>query len=149
MLPTLALLLTLHFSPIVVVDLHNFKWTALDYQGEVIRTGPASGGRRYCPDIERKCKTPAGLFFPLTKRGRYYRSPLYPLGCGKPGEKPCAPMPFYVKLIHSGEGFHGSPGDNWSAPIHRSHGCCHLTTEDAEWINKFVSKTTPIYILPY
>lgn len=134
----------------IVVDLKNFQFIAL--QGfEIKRYGPASGGRRWCSDILRSCKTPIGEFKVLRKRGRFYRSPIYPLECGNPkeGKKPCAAMPLAIKFHYSGASFHASVGDDWGNLKHRSHGCIHLKLEDAAWIHNFVNAGTKIFILPY
>jgi len=134
----------------IVVDLKNFQYTALDANGHVLRVGLTSGGRKYCPDIKRGCKTPSGIFKVISKRGKHYRSPLYPVACGYlPGLKRCAPMPWYTKFNHQGPGFHGS-NDNWEKPKHISHGCLHVKTEDGKWIhdNSEIGYTT-VVVLPY
>jgi lipoprotein-anchoring transpeptidase ErfK/SrfK len=140
------------FVPAIVIDLKNFRWVAFDgndpANAEVVRTGAASGGRRWCPDIKRKCKTPLGMWKVLSKRGPHYRSPLYPIGCGVGKAVKCAPMPHYVKFRHSGEGIHGSNAD-WKNPKHESHGCVRVRTEDAQWINENTNRDTTIIVLPY
>ncbi len=137
---------------IILIDLKNFSWSAqlTDQSGLVVTVaqGKASGGRRFCPDIERSCKTPSGIFSVIVRRGKHYRSPLYPLGCRGNQVPRCAPMPFYVKFRHSGEGIHGS-NDDWRRPKHQSHGCVHVSRADAEWIHDFVDRGTKIVILPY
>lgn len=134
----------------VFIDLKQFQWKAI-VGDKVTNTGKASGGRRWCPDIERGCKTPSGIFRVLTKRGRYYRSPLYPLGCGNPreGKKPCAKMAWAIKFRYDGPSIHASENDDWNNPKHISHGCIHVTMEDARWLNQWVSIGTKIVILPY
>ncbi|MDP3987261.1 MAG: L,D-transpeptidase [Nanoarchaeota archaeon] len=135
----------------ILVDLKNFKFFAYDEEGELIREGLASGGRRFCPDIKRKCKTPSGSFRVLAKKGKFYKSPLYPLNCGNPkeGKVPCAPMPYSIKFLASGESIHGSPNDNWNNPKQISHGCIHATNEDAKWINEWVNIGDKVKILKY
>ncbi len=145
---------TLFLIHTIIVDLKNFQWFAYDEDGVEIRSGLASGGRKYCPDIKRGCKTPSGIFHVISKRGKYYRSPLYPLGCGFGAapdgtpRKKCAPMPYYTKFSHQGPGFHGS-NDDWARPKHISHSCVHLRTEDAKWINENSRKETVIVVLRY
>ncbi len=137
------------FIHTIIVDLKNFQWYAFDEDGVGIRSGQASGGRRYCPDIKRGCKTPAGVFNVISKRGRYYRSPLYPLNCGfGVGQKKCAPMPWYVKFSAQGPGFHAS-NDDWSRPKHQSHGCIHLRIDEAKWIHDYSTKDTVVVVLRY
>jgi lipoprotein-anchoring transpeptidase ErfK/SrfK len=130
----------------VVVDLKNFQYFAMqNYQ--IIHIGKASGGRRWCPDIHRSCKTPFGTFKLITKKGRWYRSTIYPVGCR--GKK-CAPMPWAVRFKYTGASIHGA-NDNWSSLKlkHRSHGCVHVEIKDAKWLHDFVDSKTVIVVLPY
>lgn len=128
----------------IIIDLAHFKWIAYDYNGKEINFGQASGGRKWCPDIKKGCKTPYGIFYIINKRGKNYRSPIYPLD-----KKIKSPMPYACRFKWSGESIHGSPGDNWKNPIHRSHGCVHVKNEDARWINLFSNNLTKVIVLPY
>lgn len=133
---------TLVFSPIALA------WGAYDVQGNLMSWGPASGGKTWCPDVGRSCKTPAGVYAVLYKGGVRCKSRTYPVGKGG------APMPYCV-FFRSGYAFHGSaevPGSN------ASHGCVRVFPEDARWINEsFVelpdaASNTPgtaVIILPY
>lgn len=133
---------------LIIVDLKNFTFYAIE-NGNVVKIGQASGGRRYCPDIKRGCKTPIGRFKMIVKRGEHYRSPIYPIGCtGYSGPKKCAPMYWYVKFVEAGAGFHGAK-DNWKHPKHQSHSCIHTTIEDAKWLHDWINKDTVIEVLPY
>lgn len=119
----------------VVIDLKNYKWTAIENNKEVM-SGSASGGRRWCKDIKRRCKSPIGLFKVLSKKNRFYRSPLYPVGCDNSTSNKCAPMPWAVKFKYSGEAIHGYRG---RIAVHTSHGCIHVSYKDAKWINGFLN----------
>lgn len=134
----------------IIVDLKNFSIKAYDASGEEVLSEKASGGRKYCPDIEKSCKTPSGTFYLLSKKGPWYRSPTYPLGCNnKSKDNKCAKMAWAMKFSNTGEAFHAS-NDNWEKPKHISHGCVHLKQETAKWLNQqFIDKTTKIIILPY
>ena len=66
----------------------TLSWKAINEQGKVIRTGRASGGKRYCADIGRSCKTPSGVYRVWSKGGPGCRSSRYPVGRGG------APMPY-------------------------------------------------------
>lgn len=133
---------------LIIVDLRNFKWMAYE-DDTLVKDGIAAGGRRWCPDTKRPCKTPHGEFLVLKKYGKYYRSPLYPLNCGGESKIKCAPMPYSVKFKHSGESIHGS-SDHWENPKHISHGCVHVSKENAKWINEFTEvNKTKIVILRY
>jgi lipoprotein-anchoring transpeptidase ErfK/SrfK len=129
-------------NKLIKVDLTNFHWEAF-INNQLVREGKASGGRKFCPDIDRPCKTPSGTFKVISKKGRWYRSSLYPVGCKGID---CAPMPFAIKLLHSGMSIHGAKE---KIEQHISHSCIHLSIEDSKWINQFVSIGTPVIILPY
>lgn len=127
----------------IVIDLKHFKWTAYDYDGKEIKTGLASGGKRYCPDINRGCKTLHGIFYPLVKYTKYHRSSLYPLD-----KKNKAKMPWAVKI--NSQSIHGSSENEWKGNFfHHSHGCIHVENKMAQWINLFVTHLTKIIVLPY
>jgi lipoprotein-anchoring transpeptidase ErfK/SrfK len=127
----------------ILVNLSKFEWTAYDYDGKIVNSGQASGGRRWCEDIKKGCKTPYGFFYVINKRGPHYRSPLYPLN-----KKIKAPMFWAVRFSWFGPSFHQS-NDNWNIKKHQSHGCIHLKKNDAWWINLFSNSLTKIIILPY
>lgn len=134
----------------IIFDPVEFKWQAYE-NNTLVKEGPASGGKNFCPDIGRKCKTPSGIFNVLSKRGKYYRSPLYPINCNNNSlisKEKCAPMPWAVKFLHSGESLHSS-NDDWNNIKNRSHGCIHLKNEDAEWINKWIRVGDKVVVLPY
>lgn len=134
----------------VEVDLKNFKFKAYE-NGKVVREGLASGGRRWCPDIKRGCKTPQGQFVVLSKKGRFYRSPVYPLGCNNKSKnikEKCAAMAFAVKFHYSGAAFHSS-NDNWNKLHHQSHSCIHLQMHNAKWLNEWINIGDKVIILKY
>jgi lipoprotein-anchoring transpeptidase ErfK/SrfK len=133
---------------VIIVDLNKLMFQAIDEGGNVIIEGKAVGGRKWCPDIKRRCATPSGEFRVLVKRGPWYRSPLYPLGCNnKSKTNKCARMAYYMKFKHSGEGLHGH---DELPDFNASHGCIRLSNEHAEWLSKnFVEIGTKVIILPY
>ena len=51
-----------------VFDPRLHKWFAYE-NGELIKSGVASGGANYCPDIHRACHTPVGSFSVRAKGG--------------------------------------------------------------------------------
>lgn len=127
----------------IIFDMREMAWSAYNELGVVLEWGMATGGRRYCKDIDRACRTPVGMFKVLTKKGKYYRSQLYPVNCEG---KDCTQMPWYVRFRSDGPGFHAS---KWIRGIHESHGCIRLTMEDAKWLNKFADLDTVIEVRPY
>ena len=54
---------------IFVFDPTQHQWFAYD-NGVIVKSGVASGGANYCPDIHRACHTPVGTFSVLTKAAR-------------------------------------------------------------------------------
>ena len=98
---------------------------------KLVNWGPAAGGKNYCPDVKRACKTKRGKFFVYHTRGANCKSSKYPVATRwkKAGG---APMP-YCMFFHRGYAMHGSanvPGR------HASHGCVRMYPEDAEWLHE-------------
>ncbi|GAB4224364.1 MAG: L,D-transpeptidase [Gammaproteobacteria bacterium] len=111
---------------LLIFDHSELAWGAYDADGRLIQWGPASGGKNYCPDVGRSCRTAKGDFRMERKQGAYCRSSKYPLGRGG------APMP-YCMFFFRGFAFHGSP----EVPgYHASHGCVRLFDGDAKWLNQ-------------
>ncbi|HAT8964203.1 TPA: L,D-transpeptidase family protein, partial [Legionella pneumophila subsp. pneumophila] len=119
---------------------NTLTWKAISSNGKVIRTGRGSGGKHYCSDVRRSCKTPSGVFRVISKGGPACRSSRYPLGKGG------APMPycmFFSKLY----AIHGSPDvPNYNA----SHGCVRVKPHDARWLSQnFIKIGTKVIIKSY
>ncbi|WP_222937704.1 L,D-transpeptidase [Spartinivicinus ruber] len=111
---------------LLLVNLDRLAWGAYDPDGNLVRWGPLSGGKSWCPDVKRPCRTVAGNFSIIRKKGAGCISTKYPLPKGG------APMP-YCMFFFRGFAFHGSdtvPG------YHASHGCIRLFHEDAKWLNE-------------
>lgn len=119
---------------------NTLSWKAINEQGKVVRTGRGSGGRGYCPDIHRACKTPSGVYRIISKGGAGCRSSRYPVGHGG------APMP-YCMFFSKYYAIHGS-----SDVPHRnaSHGCIRVKPSEARWLsNNFVRVGTKVVVQPY
>lgn len=116
------------------------RYDALNANGHVVRSGRASGGRNYCPDVHRSCRTPTGVYYVHSKGGPSCRSSRYPVGHGG------APMPYCMFFSHY-YAVHGSPDvPNRNA----SHGCIRVRPGDAYWLNKnFMHVGTKVIIKPY
>jgi lipoprotein-anchoring transpeptidase ErfK/SrfK len=119
---------------------NTLSWKAVNENGKVVRTGRASGGKHYCHDTRRGCKTPSGVFRIISKGGPGCVSSRYPLGKGG------APMPwcmFFSKYY----AIHGS----YDVPNHNaSHGCIRVTPSDARWLSHhFVRIGTKVIVRPY
>lgn len=118
----------------------TLQWKAISSNGKVVRTGHGSGGRSYCPDIHRSCRTPTGSFHVVSKGGPGCKSSRYPVGKGG------APMPycmFFTKLY----AVHGSYDvPNYNA----SHGCIRVEPSDARWLSRnFMSIGTKVIVKSY
>ena len=46
----------------LVIDQSELAWGAYDASGKLIRWGPMSRGKAYCPDVKRACRTLPGRF---------------------------------------------------------------------------------------
>ncbi|MGD9591091.1 MAG: L,D-transpeptidase [Candidatus Berkiella sp.] len=110
---------------IVKVDLGKLAWGAYDSQGNLVKWGRASGGKKYCPDIGRGCRTVTGTFTIFNKKGPGCKSSRFPVGKGG------APMP-YCMHFKGGYAMHGGNVPNYNA----SHGCVRLPYADAQWLNQ-------------
>lgn len=125
---------TFVFSP------KKLMWAAYSSDGKLIKTGRASGGKGYCSDVRRSCRTPRGTFRVYSKGSPSCRSSKYPLGRGG------APMP-YCMFFHRGYAIHGSPNvPNYNA----SHGCIRVRPAAAKWLsNNFMRHGTKVIVTPY
>jgi lipoprotein-anchoring transpeptidase ErfK/SrfK len=125
----------------VIVDLNQLAWAAYDANGDLILWGPASGGKGYCPDVQRECVTVTGTFKIFRKQPAKCVSSVFPIEWDGG-----APMPFCMHF-HEGYALHGSydvPGYN------ASHGCVRLFINDARWLNEqFTTIGTRVVVLPY
>lgn len=115
-------------NSVFIFDPRKLRWYAYDRHGSLIGSGAASGGRHYCRDVGRACKTPSGTFKVHRKGSASCRSSKYPLGRGG------APMP-YCMFFHRGYAIHGSPNvPNYNA----SHGCIRVKPHIARHLHRNV-----------
>ena len=127
---------------LIIWDPGLLAYGAYDSDGTLVRWGPGVGGRDYCPDIHRSCRTRVGNFHIIKKESPSYRSTRYPVGCS--GSR-CAKMP-YAMFFQENYAFHAGnlPGAN------ASHGCIRLFYSDAQWLSKeFIEIGTKVIIRPY
>lgn len=127
-------------KPVFVYDPRKLSWAVYDGAGILVRTGPGSSGREYCPDLGRGCRTPSGTYHVYSKAGPYYRSKIFPRPRGG------APMP-YAMFFRGGYAIHGS----FDVPsFNASHGCIRILPEDAEWLShNFLSYGSTVIVEPY
>jgi hypothetical protein len=118
----------------------TLQWKAINASGKLVRAGRGSGGRSYCPDIKRSCRTPTGTYHVVGKGGAGCRSSRYPVGKGG------APMP-YCMFFSKYYAIHGSydlPNRN------ASHGCIRVSPNDAHWLHdNFIDVGTKVIVHPY
>lgn len=123
----------------IIVDPTVHAWGA--YQsGTLVRTGMASAGAAFCPDIGRPCHTATGSFRIQSLGSADCKSTIYP----KP--KGGAPMP-YCMFFHKNMALHGSY-DVRDGNV--SHGCVRLHVADAEWLRfNFANIGTKVVVKGY
>lgn len=134
-------------KPIVIVANNTFvfnpktlRWKAINHKGDVVKSGRASGGRNYCPDIGRSCRTPSGTFRVLRKGDANCHSNSYPVGKGG------APMP-YCMFYSKHYAIHGSSN---VPDYNASHGCIRVTPSAARWLHKhFIKIGTKVIVRSY
>jgi hypothetical protein len=139
-----------HFSPTrdssatstLIFDPNFGAWALYDNNGTLINTGRASGGKYFCPDVNRGCKTISGKFRIISKGGPDCTSTKYPIETSGG-----APMPYCMYFSSMGYAFHGS----YDVPDYNaSHGCVRLTPLAAKWLSEnYVQVGTTVIVLPY
>lgn len=113
---------------VFIFDPKQLAWGAYNGQGDLVRTGIASGGADYCPDIGSPCHTPTGTFKVYREGGVNCKSSIFPLGEGG------APMP-HCAFFDGGYAVHGS----YEVPAYNaSHGCVRVTPSDAAWLDDHI-----------
>lgn len=118
----------------------TLQWHAINSKGKVVRSGHGSGGKGYCPDIRRSCRTPTGTFHIIGKGGAGCRSSRYPVGKGG------APMPWcmYFSKYYAVHGSYDVPNHN------ASHGCIRIVPSEAHWLSdNFMTVGTTVQVKPY
>lgn len=108
----------------IIVDPNVHMWGAYDEDGKLVKSGLATAGNEYCPDIGRPCRTKTGTFRIFSLGESDCRSHTFPVGRGG------APMP-YCMYFHNGMALHGS---HEVVPGNISHGCVRLHVKDARWL---------------
>lgn len=126
---------------VVIFSPSATAWAAYNSEGIRVKTGRASGGKNYCPDVGRGCKTSVGRYKFYSKKGANCTSGKYPIKTGGG-----APMP-YCMHFNGGFAMHGS----YSVPDHNaSHGCVRILPSAAKWLSEnFVDVGTDMVVQPY
>jgi lipoprotein-anchoring transpeptidase ErfK/SrfK len=125
---------------VFVFDPNRLRWYAYDSSGDLVGSGRASGGRNYCPDTNRRCKTPIGIYHVNAFGGAGCVSSKFPIGKGG------APMP-YCMFFHGGFAIHGS---NEIPNYNASHGCIRIEPAAARWLQEnVIDYGTTVIVKPY
>lgn len=159
---------TVDSSDVIVFSPRELAWGHY-LQGKLVAWGPAVGGKDWCPDIGRRCRTTEGIYHFIEVAGPNRRSSAYPVGCAQKDSAGniisrgrCAKMPYFTRLTEGGLGFHDRPAPGKNA----SHGCVGMFSRDAKrlsehirrvvgkkefgWLTQEQQELSPVFIvLPY
>ncbi len=125
---------------VVIVDPVLHQWGAYTPSGTLVRSGLASAGADYCPDMGSQCHTEIGSFRIRSLGSQGCKSPTFPIPRGG------APMP-YCMYFNELQALHGSYE---LANANISHGCVRMHVSDARWLRyNFVQIGTLVIIKPY
>lgn len=126
---------------VFVFDPKATAWAAYDTQGNRVKTGSASGGKDFCEDVGRPCRTVTGKFNVYSKKGEECTSSLYPIETGGGARMP------YCMHFHAGYSIHAA----YEVPnANVSHGCIRVLPSAAKWLNEdFMSIGTTVEVKPY
>lgn len=116
-------------------------WAAYDKDGVLVRTGSASGGKDFCEDVGRPCRTVTGTYHVYSKKGPDCTSSVYPIETGGGARMP------YCMHFSGGYSIHAAyEVPNYNA----SHGCIRVLPQAAQWLNQeFVDVGTTVIVRPY
>jgi hypothetical protein len=126
---------------VFVFDPKATAWAAYDGEGNRIKTGSASGGKDFCEDVGRPCRTITGTYKVYSKKGEECTSSLYPIETNGGARMP------YCMHFHGGYSIHAAyEVPNYNA----SHGCVRVLPSAAKWLNEsFMDIGTTVEVKPY
>ncbi|HAU0124742.1 TPA: L,D-transpeptidase [Legionella pneumophila] len=126
---------------VFIFDPKATAWAAYDAQGNRVKTGSASGGKDFCEDVGRPCRTVTGTFRVYSKKGEECTSSIYPIETGGGAKMP------YCMHFHGGYSIHAAyEVPNYNA----SHGCIRVLPSAAKWLNQnFIDVGTSVIVKPY
>lgn len=130
-------------NKVFIFDPQFHAWAVYDADGHRVNIGNGSGGKVYCHDIKRSCKTVVGTFKIIRIGGQNCKSTRYPLETHGG-----APMPYCMYFSPKGYAIHGS--NHLPEDENASHGCIRVSPTSAKWLNQhFMTLGTTVIILPY
>lgn len=126
---------------VFIFDPKATAWAAYDAQGNRVKTGSASGGKDFCEDVGRPCRTVTGSFRVYSKKGPDCTSSVYPIETGGGAKMP------YCMHFSGGYSIHAAyEVPNYNA----SHGCIRVLPSAAKWLNEnFIDVGTSVIVKPY
>jgi lipoprotein-anchoring transpeptidase ErfK/SrfK len=128
-------------SKVIIFDPRATAWAAYDAEGNRVQTGSASGGKDYCEDTGRGCRTVTGTYRIYSKKGEECTSSLYPVETHGGARMP------YCMHFHGGYSIHAA----YEVPnANVSHGCIRVLPGAARWLNQeFADIGTTVIVNPY
>lgn len=116
-------------------------WAAYDAEGQRVMTGSASGGKDFCEDVGKPCRTVTGTFKVYNKRGEDCKSGEYPVETTGGAKMP------YCMYFYRGFTIHAA----YDVPAaNSSHGCVRVLPSAAKWLNEeFIDIGTKVTVLSY
>ncbi|WP_419418809.1 L,D-transpeptidase [Legionella sp. D16C41] len=126
---------------VFIFDPKATAWAAYDANGVRVKTGSASGGKDFCEDTGKGCRTITGTFHVYSKKGADCTSSLYPIETHGGARMP------YCMHFSGSYSIHGAyEVPNYNA----SHGCIRVLPSAAQWLNEdFVDIGTTVIVAPY
>lgn len=124
-----------------IFDPKASAWAAYDDEGHRVMTGSASGGKEFCEDVGKPCKTVIGRFRVYNKRGIDCKSGEYPVETTGGAKMP------YCMYFYRGFTIHAA----YEVPqFNSSHGCIRVLPSAAKWLNEqFITIGTEVIVLSY
>lgn len=126
---------------VFVFDPKATAWAAYDAEGNRIKTGSASGGKDFCEDTGRGCRTVTGSYKVYSKKGPDCTSSIYPIQTNGGAKMP------YCMHFYGGYSIHAAYDvPNYNA----SHGCVRVLPSAAKWLSEnFIDVGTTVVVKPY
>lgn len=126
---------------VFIYDPKVTAWAAYDANGMRVKTGRGSGGKDFCEDTGRGCRTVTGTFKVYSKKGPECTSSLYPIETGGGARMP------YCMHFSGSYSIHGA----YEVPDYNaSHGCIRVLPSAAQWLNEdFIDIGTTVIVKPY
>lgn len=124
-----------------IFDPKASAWAAYDEDGKRVMTGSASGGKDFCDDVGKQCRTVTGNFRVYNKRGLECKSGEYPVETVGGAKMP------YCMYFYRGFTIHAAFE---VPPFNSSHGCVRVFPSAAKWLNEqFITIGTQVTVLSY